>query len=75
MDAARQAEVLTIIAADPRVCVILNRGILLFWDDDEAGLPALPLASYIMNDMPMVTKSGAYEIRVNPRRTSPWISP
>jgi hypothetical protein len=75
VDAVRQAEVLSVIAADPQACAILNREIVLFWDDDAAGLASLPLASYITNDMTLAAKIGGYEIRVSPNRTSPWVGP
>jgi hypothetical protein len=75
MDAARQSEILSVIAADPRVCVILNREIMLFWDDDAAGLASSRLASYITNDMLLAAKFGGYEIRVSPYRISPWVDP
>ena len=68
----RQAEILGIMKADPRGCAILNRRALLFWETDEAGLAALPLAHYVMIDMPKIAEFGQYEIRVNPRRSSPW---
>ena len=71
----RQAEILSIIKSDPQACAILNREEERFWDwdNDEEGAAALPLAHYIMTDMPKVAEVGGYEIRVNPRRSSPWL--
>ena len=69
----RQAEILRIIESDSNVCVILNRRILRFWDKDEASFLALPLARYVMSEMPKITEFGEHEIRVNPHRSSPWV--
>lgn len=62
----RQAEILSLIMRDPRACAIVNRGIARFWDEDATAEAALPLANYILSDMP------EYEIRVHPRRNAPW---
>lgn len=69
----RQAEILSIIKADPRACAILNRGLVRFWDKDDASVAALPLAHYIVTDMPKVAEFGEYEIHVHPKRSSPWM--
>jgi hypothetical protein len=69
----RQAEILSIMKADPQSCAILNRSIVRVWDDDEVSVAELPLAHYVMADMPMVIKFGEYEIRVHPKRGSPWL--
>jgi hypothetical protein len=69
----RQAAILDIIKADPRACAILNRRILRMWEVNEDDLAALPLAHFVMTDMPKVTSVGDYEIRVNPRRNSKWL--
>jgi hypothetical protein len=69
----RQAEILSIMKADPQSCVILNRSIMRVWNDDELSVAKLPLAHYVMTDMPMVIKFGDYEIRVHPKRSSLWL--
>jgi hypothetical protein len=69
----RQTEILNIMKADPQACAILNRNLVRFWDEDDAGVAVLPLAHYIMTDMPKVAEFGEYEIRVQPHRSSPWL--
>jgi hypothetical protein len=69
----RQAEILGILKANSRACAILNRPLVRFWDSDERAVAALPLARYVMTDMPKITGFGEYEIRVNPHRLSPWL--
>jgi hypothetical protein len=68
-----QAEILSLMQSDSRSCAILNRRILRFWGEDEAGVAALPLARYVMTEMPEVAEFGDYEIRVHPRRSAPWV--
>ena len=33
----------------------------------------LPLANYILHEMPKVVEEGGYQVRTSPNRTSPWI--
>jgi len=69
----RQAEILRIIKSDSQACAILNRRIARFWDEDETGMEAaLPLAYYVITEMPKIAEFGEYEIRVHPHRSSPW---
>jgi hypothetical protein len=72
----RQAEILTIMKANPQACAILNPLIVQFWlrDNDEvARVAALPLAHYVMVEMPEKAKFGEYEIHVHPNRSLPWL--
>jgi hypothetical protein len=69
----RQAEILSIMKANSQSCAILNRSIVRFWDTDDAGVAALPLARYVMIEMPKITEFGEYEIRVHPHRDAPWL--
>lgn len=69
----RQAEILNILKADPQACAILNRNLVRFWDKDDAGVAVLPLAHYILTDMPKRAEFGEYEICVRPQRSSPWL--
>jgi hypothetical protein len=73
ISAERQADILSIMKANSQVCAILNRSIVRFWDHDEAGIAVLPLAHYVMIEMPKITEFGEYEIRVHPQRSSPWL--
>jgi hypothetical protein len=69
----RQAEILRIIESNSQACAIFNRRIVRFWDKDETSMEAaLPLAHYVMTDMPKIAEFGEYEIRVHPHRSSPW---
>jgi hypothetical protein len=73
IDSERQAEILRIIKSDSQACAILNRRIVQSWDEDEPGMEAaLPLAHYVMTDMPKIAEFGEYEIGVHPHRSSPW---
>jgi hypothetical protein len=69
----RQAEILNIMKANSQTCAILNRSIMGTWANDEAGVAALPLARYVMTDMPKIAEFGEYEIRVHPHRSSAWL--
>jgi hypothetical protein len=74
----RQAEILNIIKADQRACAIVNRDIVQFWGGDELSVAALPLAHYVMTEMPEIAKFRVmkfteYEIHVHPNRSSPWL--
>jgi hypothetical protein len=69
----RQAEILRIMKSNTQACAILNRGFVRFWDKDDAAVAALPLARYVMTDMPKVAQFGDYEILVHPSRSSPWV--
>jgi hypothetical protein len=64
----RQAEILSIMKSDAQACAIVNRSLV----QDEAGVAALPLAHYVMTDMPTVAQFGRYEIHVHPNRSTPW---
>ena len=69
--AARQAEILSVIKADPRACAILDRRLARFWTHGLVDFAKLPLASYVMKDMPKIAQVGEYEIRVHPGRNLP----
>jgi hypothetical protein len=43
------------------------------WGSTPEELAVSPLARYIINEMPKVAEIDDYEIRVSPRRTSPWV--
>jgi hypothetical protein len=73
IDREEQSKILDIIRAHPRACVVLNHEIEKFWDRRSlAYQKAPPLMRYIETEMPMAAKFGDYEIRVHPRRMSPW---
>ena len=74
LSAERQAEILSILQADSRSCVIYSDAIVHFWNADvtEATMAALPLAHYIKSEMPKVAEFGGYELHVHPQRSSPW---
>ena len=70
----KQGEILSIIKDDSQACAIVNRNVLRFFHlDEERVVATLPLAHYLMIDMPSVTKFGPYEIHVHPYRSSPWL--
>ena len=71
---SRQQEILDILKAHPRACVVhnpeLNAFLLPGWTPaEETSL----LATYILKNMRTIEQGDGYEIRVMPERTSPWI--
>jgi hypothetical protein len=67
-----QEEILRLLKSDSRDCAILNRSVMAFWGEDKASVAALPLARYIMTEMPKVTEIDGYEIHVHPNRSASW---
>lgn len=67
----QQDGILRILSGDPDACVVVRpRNI---WKITPADLQASPLATYMVTQMRPVAAIAGYEIRVNPRRTRPWI--
>ena len=69
----RQNQILVLLQSTPGACVVYNPSLLSFWHTSQDEAKSLPLARYIMYDMPKVAERGAYEIRVHPNRTLPWL--
>ena len=69
----RQAEILKLLRADSRACVIYNRRLVEFWEVPDRVMADLPLAQYILRDMVGVATRGDYEVRVQRWRPQPWI--
>ena len=69
----QQQEILQILQRDPKACVIYNADLIGFWKTTPDDLEKLPLARYILYEMPKVSRKQGYEIRVHPQRSSPWI--
>jgi hypothetical protein len=69
----QQQEILQILQGDPKACVIYNADLIGFWKTTPDDLEKLPLARYILYQMPKVSRKQGYEIRVHPQRSSPWI--
>ena len=67
----RQQQILNILQSDPRSCVVYNKTLVQFWGPSDKELD-LPLARYITDDMPRIAEAGDYEIKINPKRDSPW---
>ena len=69
----RQQQILDRVRANPRACVVYNRDLSGFWgmtrEDEQASL----LGRYITREMAAAARYGAYEIRVTPERTAPWV--
>jgi hypothetical protein len=68
----RQTPILDLLQSDPRGCVLYNPQLLEFWQTTPDDLYKLPLAKYILDQMPRQVEDGGYQIRVSPSRTSPW---
>jgi hypothetical protein len=70
---ANQAPILGALRSNPRACVLYNPNLLEFWQTTPEDLAQLPLANYILREMPVVVEEGGYQIRTSPNRTSPWV--
>jgi hypothetical protein len=69
----QQQQILEILQRDAKACVIYNADLIRFWNTTPDDLEKLPLAHYILYEMPTVSRKQGYEIRVHPQRSSPWI--
>ena len=71
--AGQQREILYLLQSDTNACVIVNPTRGSEWGTTDADLAASPLAGYILRNMRLASTVHAYEIRINPLRTQPWI--
>jgi hypothetical protein len=69
----QQQQILEILKINQHACVVYNAKIAGDWETTKRDLDALPLARYILYEMPRASQRGAYEIRISPQRHSPWI--
>ena len=69
----QQQHTLQILQNNPSACVIYRPLMVTVWGVPEGGIDTLPLAHYILHDMPTVFARGGYEIRVSPDRRAPWV--
>jgi hypothetical protein len=69
----RQQHVLDQLESEERACVLYNRELLLLWQTTPETLARLPLVGYVLQQMPTAAENGAYQIRINPHRSSPWV--
>ena len=70
-----QQQTLQRLESNPSACVIVQPASLSVWGVPNGGIETLPLARYILEDMPVVFRTGGkwgYEIRVSPNRPVPW---
>jgi hypothetical protein len=75
LDQQRQQQILDRLKSTPDACVVYNPVLVEFWQTSQDELMILPLAQYILFAMPKAAVRGDYEIRVHPKRESPWRSP
>jgi hypothetical protein len=69
----QQQHTLQILENNPSACVIYRPFMMGVWGVPDGGIDTLPLARYILHDMPTVFASGGYEIHVSPDRRAPWV--
>ena len=69
-----QRKALQELQRDPQGCVVYTPDLNSFWGVTDKDLEASPLAVYILRDMRTTARLGQFEIRVNPERTTPWVS-
>lgn len=73
-----QQHTLEVLQRNPSACVIVQPAALPVWGLPEAGIDTLPLARYILRNMPVVFREPGQwgvEIRVSPDRRTPWRQP
>jgi hypothetical protein len=75
LDAERQQQILDRLQSSSGACVVYNPTLVRFWQTKQEELMALPLARYILFAMANAAARGGYEIRVHPKRESPWRNP
>jgi hypothetical protein len=75
LDAERQQQILDRLQSSSGACVVYNPTLVQFWQTRQEELMALPLARYILFAMANAAARGDYEIRVHPKRESPWRNP
>ena len=71
-DRERQQRIVDVLRSHPRACSLYNASRTRLWGATTEELAAAPLARYIIDEMPKVAEIDDYEIRVSPRRGSPW---
>jgi hypothetical protein len=71
-DRERQQRILDLLRSDPRACSVYSASRTRMWGTTVEELAVSPLARYIIVEMPKVAEIEDYEIRVSPRRSSPW---
>ena len=69
----QQQQTLQTLQSNPSACVVFRPEGLAIWGVPEGGIDTLPLAHYILHDMPTVFARGGYEIHVSPDRRAPWV--
>lgn len=69
----RQQTILNILKSSKRACAVYNPALVESWATPVSGLSSVPLAAYVISDMPVVATRDGYEIRVHPQRDSPWV--
>lgn len=65
--------ILKILEDDPRSCVVYNALLVRAWEATPKDAESSPLGGYIVHNMPVVYERKDYQIRVNPKRQTPWI--
>jgi hypothetical protein len=66
IDPKDQERILEILKKTPRACAVYNPEIEKMWGPSEDGLMRLPLARYIIMEMPVVYSADSYELRIHP---------
>jgi hypothetical protein len=69
----QQQQTLQVLEANPSACVIFKPEMLSVWGVPDKGIDSLPLAHYILHDMPTVFTRWGFEIHVSPNRRVPWV--
>jgi hypothetical protein len=69
----QQQQTLQTLESNPSACVVFRPEGLTIWGVPDGGIDTLPLAHYILHDMPTVSTKGGYEIHVSPDRRAPWV--
>ena len=70
---SEQQQTLQGLHSDPSACVLVRPSLVSGWGAPRGGLETLPLAQYILHQMPIVFADWGYEIHVSPDRRQPWV--
>jgi hypothetical protein len=70
----QQQQLLRLLQANTHGCAIYNADLAGFWGSPRASLDSLPLARYILYEMPEIAEVEGYEIHVHPNRPMPWLT-
>jgi len=70
---ARNQRTMELLASEPRACALYHRELLDFAQVTPEERAHWALGNYVLEQMPRAMQQGGFEVRVSPRRNSPWL--